>query len=218
MNVVVFVLGRPGSGKSTAARYINQLVTQQGCTTRHINDYDILKNMFLEDTDHKRFRPTGNNGFDAIDLSVLDIALHEVEQKVEACLPSLDLVTIEFARDDYRHALGQFRPDFLQDAYFLFMDADIETCLQRVHYRVEYAVSTDDHPSFSDTIFRNYYGRDNKPYISRRLQQEFKIRKQVHVIDNSGPLEHCLRQVHQFVHTILQQETSLSVSTGVLTD
>ncbi len=210
-HVKVFVLGRPGSGKSTAARYLTTHFRQLGWSTAHINDYDILKRMFLEDTGHKRFRPTPNNGFDAIDLSVLDIALHEVEQLVKECSSVENLVTIEFARDDYRQALHQFSPGFLRDAYFLFMDADLETCLARVHERVIHASGADDHPSFSDDIFRRYYAADNKPYIQYFMQHEFAICKQIQVVNNTGLLEECLREIEQFADLIRCKEQEIVV-------
>jgi len=46
MTVKVFILGRPGSGKSTAARRIAKLVQHKGWSPVRISDYDILYNMF----------------------------------------------------------------------------------------------------------------------------------------------------------------------------
>lgn len=206
MRVKVFVLGRPGSGKSTAARQMKHLFRQNGCLARHINDYEILREMFLEDIQHLKFQPTEHNGFDAIDLTVMDIALQKVQEKVQECLSSVDVVTIEFARNDYREALQQFDPTFLKDAYFLFLDADIETCLRRVHERVERSTSGDDHPSFSDDLFRSYYDKENREYMIHRLQKEFDICKQVKVINNTGPFEDFVTHVEQFANTILEQE------------
>ncbi len=206
MRVKVFVLGRPGSGKSTAARQVNCLFRQNGCLARHINDYEILREMFLEDIQHLKFQPTEHNGFDAIDLTVMDIALQKVQEKVQECLSSVDVVTIEFARNDYHEALQQFDPTVLKDAYFLFLDADIETCLRRVHERVERSTSGDDHPSFSDDLFRSYYDKENREYMIHRLQKEFDICKQVKVINNTGPFEDFVTHVEQFANTILEQE------------
>jgi len=206
MRVKGFVRGRPGSGKSTAARQVNCLFRQNGCLARHINDYEILREMFLEDIQHLKFQPTEHNGFDAIDLTVMDIALQKVQEKVQECLSSVDVVTIEFARNDYREALQQFDPTVLKDAYFLFLDADIETCLRRVHERVERSTSGDDHPSFSDDLFRSYYDKENREYMIHRLQKEFDICKQVKVINNTGPFEDFVTHVEQFANTILEQE------------
>jgi thymidylate kinase len=219
MNTKVFILGRPGSGKSTAARHLNARFQRHGWSTQHVNDYDILKRLFLEDVDHIRFRPTPNNGFDAIDMSVFDTVLHEVEQRVIDATTTTDLVTIEFARDDYRHAIQQFSSQFLQDAYFLFMNADIETCLTRVHERVQRASGRDDHPSFSDDIFRRYYAPDNIKYIQRKMAHEFSLPKQrILVINNTGLLEDSLRQLKQFADLIFRETQDARQPVKVLED
>src|SRR5206468_9524195 len=116
MGVKLFILGRPGSGKSTAARHLNYLMRCQAWSVKHFNDYDILLEMFQADTEHKKFRPTPHNGFDATDFTVFDDALKELEKRVQAEVARVNLLTIEFARDDYRMALKQFSADFLQDS------------------------------------------------------------------------------------------------------
>ncbi|GCE10149.1 AAA family ATPase [Tengunoibacter tsumagoiensis] len=206
MNIKVFVLGRPGSGKSTVARHLRHFFALHQYTTRHINDYTILQRMFREDVDHKRFLPTANNGFDAIDFTVLDQALHEVECEAQQWSKRCNLLTLEFARDNYRHAFRQFTPAFLRNAYVLFMDADLELCLQRVNQRVACSKNADDHPSFSSTIFRNYYGQDNRAYITGALHTEFHLTNLVQLINNTGPLEDCMAQVERFAQAILERE------------
>jgi len=209
MVVKVFVLGRPGSGKSTATRHLNHLMRHQDWRVKHFNDYDILWEMFLADTEHKKFQPTPHNGFDATDFTVFDDALKDLEKRARTYMEHVDLLTIEFARDDYRMALKQFSADFLQDAYFLFLDADIETCLRRVHERVEHSETNDDHPWFSDDIFRWYYARDNKRYMAEHLKVEFGIHKLVRVIENSGPLPRFIHRIEQFADELKRCENEL---------
>jgi adenylate kinase family enzyme len=206
MVVKVFVLGRPGSGKSTAARCLRQIPQRHDWTVVHFNDYDILREMFLADIHHEKFHPTAHNGFDAIDFSVLDHALQELERRILQVNSSVHMVTIEFARDDYREALKNFSPTFLRDAYFLFIDVALETCLHRVRERVERAASADDHPSFSEEIFRSYYGRENKLYMYRRLQKEFKLQKPAKILDNEGSLADFEKIIEQFADDMLEQE------------
>lgn len=212
MSVKVFVLGRPGSGKSTGARYIRHLVQQEGWNSVHCNDYSILKEMFLADTEHKRFRPTEYNGFDAIDLSVLDCALQELERTVNRLSTTADMVTIEFARDDYQAAFAQFSPAFLRDAYIVFLHADLDVCLQRVHERVACSLSADDHPSFSDSIFKRYYANDALDYISTSLREEFGLTQEVCVVTNMGALEQLQQALEQFVRDVLLRNEALSLT------
>jgi nucleoside-triphosphatase THEP1 len=208
MAVKVFILGRPGSGKTTAARHIVKLVQSTGYFAIHFNDYEILRKMFQADCEQKRFRSTKHNGFDVLDFSVLDIALNELEKKVQEYMTSAELITIEFARDDYCEALKHFSRDFLRDVHFLYIDSDLETCLCRIHERVAHPISEDDHPSLSDDAFRIYYKKDNRPYMVSDLAKDHEISSaQVTIIDNMGIRQSFIEKVNKFVEVILEQKT-----------
>lgn len=205
MAIKIFVLGRPGSGKSTAARCLKRLPQQQGLQVLHFNDYDVLREMFLADIHHVKFRPTAHNGFDALDFSVLDDALQELELRMRKAEATTEVITIEFARDDYAKALKLFSPSFLRDAYLLFIDTDLETCLRRVLDRVKRAASADDHPSLSEDLFRSYYAQENRLYMSHYARGEFAL-QQVEVVDNVGSLDDFICAVEQCGEAILLRE------------
>lgn len=173
MTTKLFIVGRPGSGKSTAAQHISRIVREQHWDVKrtHIDDYPILQKMTKSLPE--KFHLKENGGFDALDPSVLDVALLQVEQMVRAIEDDgrERLVTIEFARDDYASAFKLFHPEFIQGSYLLFMHANIETCLRRIHSRVAFPTCVDDHPSFSDEIYKVHYSNDNLEYI-RSLQRE----------------------------------------------
>src|SRR5256885_8359264 len=135
-------------------------------STIRFNDYDILKEMFLKEQisstygNKNQFRITKHSGFDVLDFTVLDIALKELENRVQQRYdPSKDeLIIIEFARDDYIRALQQFSTSFLVDAYFLFIETDIQIAIQRVKDRVTDPPTPDNH-FVSEDILNNYYGK-----------------------------------------------------------
>ena len=210
MVVNLFILGRPGSGKSSAAGIIATIARCRGWNTTHINDYDILKEMAQADIAHKNFRQTEHGGFDVQDFSVLDLALRELEKRAQHLpLEQNTLIIIEFARDDYSKALKWFSPDFLQDAYFLFMHLDIDTCVQRIQKRITY-IYTDppisDNHYVSEEIVRGYYQKDNRQYIEDSLGTDYGIMKLIRIIDNSGSLLELLDNVLWFVDIIFWQE------------
>ncbi len=226
MTVKVFILGRPGSGKSTAARRIAKLVQHKGWSPVRISDYDILYNMFQREKNSpnielKYFRPTQHNGFDVINFSVLDAALIEAQKKALKHIEDYTsytqkLILIEFARDDYRTALCLFNPEFLRDAYFLFLDADIDTCIQRVHERTAHPTAADDH-FVSDEIIKCYYNKDNKPYMASELSQDYYVDEiLVAIIDNMGTRESFNNQIDRFVKIILMQNPQVRRKTGLL--
>ena len=84
MAVKIFVLGLPGSGKSTVCRHIAEYITiYPGWSAFRINDYHILYKMFEEDTEGKYFRSIPEyGGFDVLNPIALNIALQRLEQEV----------------------------------------------------------------------------------------------------------------------------------------
>jgi adenylate kinase family enzyme len=205
--VKIFILGRPGSGKTTAACRIAELAETRGYSSIHVNDYEILYQMFKADTEYRRFRPTAHNGFDVCDFSVLDIALSEVEKRVQADNSSEKIITIEFARDDYSKALRVFNRSFLRDAYFLFIDAEIDICLQRIHERVAHPTNLGDHPSLSDDAWRLYYGKDNRPYMASGFSTDFNIDcKRVKIIDNNNFWQSFRNDISEVVDNFFSME------------
>src|SRR5260370_34520796 len=126
MAVVVFLLGRSGTGKSLAARYIKTLLDPKTSDSRklepssagstlardwqveHITDYSFLLDMFKKERESgisenaRKFRQTAYDGFDVVDFSVLNTALEMVNEKVCRQLgDQRKLILVEFARNNY---------------------------------------------------------------------------------------------------------------------
>lgn len=211
MVVKLFVLGLPGSGKSTVCRYIEEHVADYpGWSTVRINDFDILYEMCQEDTDGNYFHPIPEyNGFDIHDLSAFDIALKKTETIIQDHIPSQvmeELFVIEFARDDYGHAFEQFSHPFLEEAYFLFLDADIETCKKRIRERIDNPTNPEDH-FVSDYIFDTYYSKDKRQYPPSNLHEVYGVGNQsIEVIENGGSFQDIVTRIDQFISTIFQLE------------
>ena len=172
MSIKVFIVGLPGSGKSAVAHYISMLARDKGFTVKSFNDYDILHGWFKNAPDGPQFSRTAHNGFDVHDLSVFDTSLLESEKLVLQNVTSTEkeLILIEFARADYCHAFSQFSAAFLQDAYFLFIDAEIPVCKERVRKRYLNRSSSDDH-YVSDYIFDTYYIAGRKYCTANELNE-----------------------------------------------
>jgi len=204
MTVKLFLLGLPGSGKSTVARYIQEYVRKWDWSTSHFSDYPFLQEMFRNDIEGKYFSPTKYGGFDVLDLTVLDIALKKLEQSVDkyiyAARPK-EMILIEFARNDYHWAFRQFNNSFLRDACLLFLEAEIDICKQRIFDRVADPATGDDY-FVSDYIFDLYYS-GNKPILWPNLIGEFGFdRQKVKAIDDNGSLQDVIPQINDFVDSI----------------
>jgi hypothetical protein len=206
MLVKVFILGLPGSGKSLASRFLMSLLRERGRSTSRFKDYDILFKMFQQDIERKKFAAAEHNGFDVIDPNVLDIALQELEKKVNSYMKSVlshELILIEFARDNYRHALNQFDGNFLQDTYFLFIQANIDTCQSRLRERVVRPTSLDDH-YVSTYTFNTFYRHDDTEYTIAYLKKYEGIdHKRIKIIENNSSFADLETELEQFVNFML---------------
>lgn len=205
MTVKLFVLGLPGSGKSTVARFITISAMGKGCQTTRFNDYAILQKMFRADIEGKQFKPAKYGGFDILDLTVYDTALQRLELEIKEYVSSVksnEIILIEFSRNDYQKAFLQFSHEFLHDAYFLYLDVDTKTCKKRIRKRTANP-GTDDDFFVSEYIFRTYYNKDNGRHLPRILKENYKIEKQrVRVIDNNGLLKSSTTRINRFISTI----------------
>lgn len=218
----LFVLGRPGSGKSTAARHIAALATEAGWYVGRLNDYRILQDMALHQPQLFHRRPDG--GFDARDRSVLRDALIQLRYAIDdkeiagrqdvSAATEKRLLIVEFARDEYREAIEDImQPAFASNAHLLFIHADIDICLRRVHERTRHPFFEDDHPSFSDNIFLRYYQQDNLEFIQALLEQ-YSFEQCIEVIESNGTLDQFKQYVSSFGEKMLRNESLRLVATA----
>src|SRR2546423_10332042 len=218
MIVKLFLLGRPGSGKSTAYHYITRHIEKHydKWPVYHVNDYEILYKMFLADKEHKVFYPSAPSGFEIWNTSILNSVLEKLEEQVRRHISSAsaennELIIIEFARDDYFEAFKLFKRNFLKAAYFLYIEADVETCIWRIHNRVAhptmYLTETDRH-FVPDNILKDYYNKDARSYMTLRFKKDYNIAsRRVKIIDNISSIEDFLEEVKRIVDFILDKES-----------
>jgi hypothetical protein len=217
MIITVFLFGCPGSGKSTAARCIEMVVRDTGkdWAACRVNDYKILDEWFHADSEFTRFRPREYGGFDILDPDIYDEALQVLKRQVHEHIPSREneFIIIEFARCDYQNALELFGKDFLQDAHFLFFEAEIEICVQRIHDRVHKPIKTLDDHFTSEFVFESYRQR-HKDYISSTvsmLKTVYSVNeRKIGIVDNSAArsFQNLQKGMKDFVEYSMSNQTA----------
>jgi hypothetical protein len=204
----VFLLGRPGSGKSIVARLIEMFAGDWGWLTHYTTDYEHLQKMFLQEKaectplERRNFRLTGPdecNGFDVINFSVLGKVLEKMRREVEEVESESSeedniLFLIEFARDNYQDALQLFGYNLLQDAYLLYLDVDLGSCIERNHHRTDHFIS--------DEIMGTYYREDDWSRVMYTFQQYWDLC----VIRNSDTFQYLEQEVKKWVDIHLLRE------------
>ncbi len=211
MATTILLLGRPGSGKTTAARHVMKRAQEKDLRVSYIDDYEILQEKFRADSEHARFHPLNQDrectSFDVIDFKVLDEALAEAEARAKAYTETIKngLVIVEFARDDYQDAFKLFQPAFLQEAYILFFTIDIETSIQRVQQRY---LKTGCH-LVSDHILRDYYKDQELAATIMYLKRTYNLHKPVEICDNTGSWKNFFRQINRFFDLLITQESGI---------
>jgi hypothetical protein len=213
MAIKLFIIGLPGSGKSAVARNIGDYARNKSWTTRCFNDYRILNTMFRYNK-QGWFKPAQLQGFNVVDITAFDFALSRLERKIARYTSSVnvgseEIMLIQFARNDYWRAFKQFDPSFLKEAYFIYLEAKVEVCKQRIRDRVaEQEYPADDYP-VSDYIFEKYYHSDDGWDLASNLRNVFGINeKRLLKLNNNFSLEGAMIQIEPFIDDIIRIESA----------
>jgi len=124
MKDFVFLLGRPGCGKSFIYETIVSSLKETGIVknVKRVDDFPFLKEILDRDTEFKRHvRKEG--GFEVTDWSIVDEVLQLINERLPQIKKDCDVVFIEFARDKYFKAFKNFSSDILSRSLLLYIFA-----------------------------------------------------------------------------------------------
>jgi len=117
----IFLLGRPGCGKSIVL--ITEILKKNGQAVNfeRIDDFPIL--MELHDGDvaagrTDRFMPTDDGGFKVMDSGIWDEMLVGLNKKAISYKDKEGVLAIEFSRPDNARSLGLFSDEILKHRRF----------------------------------------------------------------------------------------------------
>jgi len=182
-----------------------------------MDDYNILHRKFEVDTEQQRFRRAPHDGFHVKDPSVLNEALMELAESIRKLTRPLEkerLVIIDFAPSDYRAALKLFRHEIQDNAYFLMLYTDLDTCIQRKSG--VYEPHQNNH-FVSEETMRTYYFHNDLPNIKIHLQTDYNVTdERIKIINNTDPSMSFFIEITWLAETIFNQQRDLTKETEKL--
>lgn len=199
MPIKLFLLGRPGCGKSSATRHIIKHLQNKRRSIKRFKDFDILKEMSSEEQYKQDFKATLYDGFDVVNEYVFDEALKELETRLHRYISKAGvnkIIIVEFARNDYVKAFQYFSSFVLNDAHVLLIDTDLDECIERVKRRMDDPKSDDDH-YVSEEAIQKFYAEQVLPDSNMLLGKFEKI-------DNNGTFPEFIAKIDNFVKDIIK--------------
>jgi hypothetical protein len=201
----VFVLGRPGCGKSALYRELEGRILEggQAATVERVDDFPKLWALVVQDDAREAegkeriwFGRTEEGDLCIINDGFLDLILREVNLDLLEIDRPDHLVFIEFARGNYVGALLNFDRRILENCAVIYLEASFETCWARNVARHAESVDagSDDH-LVPRGVMEKRYLHDDRDALVRYLEQQGIP---VAVVNNEADgEEHLLAQVEE---------------------
>jgi len=190
----VFLIGRPGCGKSVVFRIIEEQLRARGFKgeLKRIDDFPLLKHIFDTDVEHKRHRPAPSGGLKVTDDTVWDdLAKGLGDQALKLQSPDR-LLFIEFSRDNYIRAFKNFSPKILKNSLIVYVDAPFDVCWERNARRVREEKGLDAHLVSREEMEKTY-ARDDHGDLPKHISAPVLVVK--NDSDDLGRLREELRTV-----------------------
>jgi shikimate kinase len=176
----VFLIGRPGCGKSAVFRLIEQELRGRGYAgeLKRIDDFPILKHIFDTDVEHKRHRPAPGGGVKITDDAVWDELIDGLNKQALELQDPRRLLFIEFSRGDYRRAFKRFSPEIMQDSIVVYIDAPFDVCWERNVRRVEREreMGLDSHLVSREEMEKTYAQDDHEQLLAELSVSAFVVK------------------------------------------
>jgi adenylate kinase family enzyme len=171
----VFLLGRPGCGKSVVYKLLADKIQHEGLADEvmRIDDFPILKEIVEQDKDFKKhIRAEG--GFQITDRSIYDDVLKEINRKLKGLEKPGRIVFVEFARSGYGKALENFDRSVLDRSLIVYIYCPFDICVERNVKRFkERPKSLDEHIVPRD-LMEKYYRYDDYEELFLKSEEELK--------------------------------------------
>lgn len=174
----IFLIGRPGCGKSAVYRILEEELRARGYRgeLKRIDDFPILNHIFDTDVGYKRHRLAPGGGVKVTDDTVWDdLAKGLNEQALKLQSPD-KLLFIEFSRDNYIRAFKNFSPGILKNSLVVYIDAPFDVCWERNARRARKEQGLDAHLVSREEMEKTY-AKDDHEELPKRVDAPILVVK-----------------------------------------
>jgi adenylate kinase family enzyme len=205
----VFLLGRPGCGKSALYRELEQRILDSGQakTVERVDDFPkvwarLLQDDAREEEGKERLfsKRIGDGNYivtrDKVFERIFDEILKEVNADVLEITKPDHVIFLEFARSSYVQAIQHFDQRILDNCIAIYMQVSFDTCWARNVARHEAAIAKDgdDHLVPRKEMEKRYLYDDQEAFVQYMQARHIPVA----VVDNEAHgEEHLERQVEQ---------------------
>lgn len=197
----VFLLGRPGCGKSAIYRELEMRILESGQakTFERIDDFPILWAAVLRDDALEKegkerlyFKRTDEGELRVINDDLFNDILKEVNSDVLKIDKPDHMLFIEFARSNYVEALQNFDKSILDHCIAIYIEVGFDICWARNVARHEAAIAQDgdDHLVPRAEMERIYLHDDQEDLVQYMQDQDIPVL----VVNNEADGEEHLKQ------------------------
>jgi len=201
----VFVLGRPGSGKSELFVQAAAKLKELDCKWGRLDDVRELRAMVKSDTEHRFVKPNRNpdgisTGFTVIDRSVFSVVLQTLNNQAQSQKEDGKSLFIEFARSNYVESLEQnFSEDVLNQSLIVYLYTPLKVSVGRTQKRWQEKLRSDsmDH-MVPKEILEEFYKTDD--YKDLMENKKFKC---IFIDNSNDDIQHFKEDINKLIGVII---------------
>jgi adenylate kinase family enzyme len=201
----VFLLGRPGCGKSALYRELGRRILDSGqpITFERVDDFPKVWAKFLEDDalenegkERIYSRPTDDGDYLVTNDCLMNDILKEVNADVLRNSKPHHVIVIEFARTSYVDAIQNFDRSILDRSLAVYVQVAFDICWARNVARHQAAIieGGDDHLTSREEMERTYRHDDQDAFVQYMRDQNMPV---LVVNNESEGEEHLKEQVEE---------------------